>query len=162
MGGSHDNVSHDATTIAGGAGRKMELYIMRSLFLLTQLWVAIVTASEEGCGVESSVVVSSIKAIKELDSTSTIDVCAELKAGVEYIDYSETLVTSHTVQIVGHNSTIRCNESIALPVSDYYNFPLIFTNLMSVKIRNVTFENCVRALQLQQVKVVELINCVFR
>ena len=82
----------------------------------------------------------------------------------EDIGYSAESIDSISVIITGSpGSVIRCrNQLQQLPLSNYTQFPLIFTNSSLVIIEGVHFEGCMRPLRFKWVTRIEIISSTFR
>ena len=85
----------------------------------------------------------------------------------QQISYTTTEIEYASVIISGSNSVVRCETLRArttgqLPLSDYTQFPLIFSNSSLVIIEDVHFEGCMRPLQFKWVTRVELTSSSFR
>ena len=90
-------------------------------------------------------------------------ICVNLQAGTEDIDYSPVSIDSISVIITGSSgSVIKCRNEQQLPLSDYTQFPLIFTNSSLVIIQGVRFEGCMRPLKFKWVTRIEIILSTFR
>ena len=92
-------------------------------------------------------------------------ICVILQSGnvSEDIDYSPVGIDSISVIITGSTgSIIKCRDHDQLPLSDYTQFPLIFTNSSLVIIEGVQFEGCMRPLRFKWVTRVEVISSSFR
>ena len=91
-------------------------------------------------------------------------ICVNLPAGnvTENIDYSRMTIDSISVIITGNSgSVIKCRNEQQLPLSDYTQFPLIFTNSSLVIIEGVHFEGCMRPLKLKWITRIEIISSNF-
>ena len=91
-------------------------------------------------------------------------ICVNLPAGnvTENIDYSRMTIDSISVIITGNSgSVIKCRNEQQLPLSDYTQFPLIFTNSSLVIIEGVHFEGCMRPLKLKWIARIEIISSNF-
>ena len=92
-------------------------------------------------------------------------ICVNLQAGnvSKGIDYSPMSIDSISVIITGSSgSIIKCRNEQQLPLNDYTQFPLIFTNSSLVIIQRVQFEGCMRPLKFKWVTRIEIISSTFR
>ena len=92
-------------------------------------------------------------------------ICVNLQAQnmSEGIDYSPMSIDSMSVIITGiSGSVIKCRNEQQLPLSNYTQFPLIFTNSSLVIIEGVQFEGCMRPLRFKWVTRIEIISSTFR
>ena len=93
-------------------------------------------------------------------------ICIDLQAGnmSEDIGYSAESIDSISVIISGSpGSVIKCHNQLQqLPLSEYAQFPLIFTNSSLVIIEGVHFEGCMRPLRFKWVTRIEIISSTFR
>ena len=94
-------------------------------------------------------------------------ICVNLRPGntTEQIGYSSTVIDSVSVIITGTTgSVVKCETppSGRLPLSDYTQFPLMFTNSSLVIIEGVQFEGCMRPLKFKWVTRVEFVSSSFR
>ena len=82
---------------------------------------------------------------------------------LEYIGYATTDIEYASVIISGNDSVVRCEPpTTELPLNDYTQFPLTFSNSSLVAIEGVRFESCLRPLQFKWVTRVELTSSSFR
>lgn len=93
-------------------------------------------------------------------------ICVNLQAQniSESIDYSPMSIDSMSVIITGSSqgSVIKCCNEQQLPLSNYTQFPIIFTNSSLVIIEEVEFEGCMRPLKFKWVTRIEIISSTFR
>lgn len=101
--------------------------------------------------------------------TQSLDyiLCVDLaqSASPLQISYSAAEILYASVIITGNSSVVRCKTpptSGQLPLSDYTQFPLIFTNSSLVIVEGVHFEGCMRPLKFNWVTRVELTSSSFR
>ena len=101
-------------------------------------------------------------------------VCVELDAGevynATYMSISNPV--PYNFVLMGNNATVQCHNTSTIELTNYTVFPLVFqgyltnnsvTSLsLSVMIKDVTFENCLRPLHFVQIANVTLINVHFR
>ncbi len=94
--------------------------------------------------------------------------CVNLMQSVtsQQISYSAAEILYASVIISGNNSSIvRCMTPLSteqLPLNNYTQFPLIFTNSSLVVIEGVQFEGCMRPLRFNWITRVELTSSSFR
>ena len=89
-------------------------------------------------------------------------ICMNLQPGAEEIDYSSVSIDSISVIITGSSgSVIKCRNEQQLPLSDYTQFLLIFTNSSLVIIQGVQFEGCMRPLKFKWITKIEIISSNF-
>jgi hypothetical protein len=81
----------------------------------------------------------------------------------EGIGYSSMSIDSVSVILTGSSgSVIKCRNEWQLPLSNYTQFPLIFTNSSLVIIEGVQFEGCMRPLKFNWITRIEIISSMFR
>ena len=115
---------------------------------------------------------SSLSSLREaaLDLSSHLTdsvyvICVNLEAGntPEGVGYSPVSIDSISVIITGNpGSVIKCCNDQQLPLSDYTQFPLIFTNSSLVIMEGIQFEGCMRPLKFKWVTRIEIISSTFR
>ena len=91
--------------------------------------------------------------------------CVNLSAASQQISYSAAEILYASVIISGNSSVVRCEAPLnteQLPLSDYTQFPLTFTNSSLVIIEGVQFEGCMRPLKFKWVTRLELTSSSFR
>ena len=116
------------------------------------------------CNQTLSSLSSLLQTINDLDRLSYYVICVNLQAGnvSEDIDYSPVSIDSISVIITGSSgSVIKCHNEQQLPLSDYTQFPLTFTNSSLVVIQGVQFEGCMRPLKFKWVTRIEIISSTF-
>ena len=146
----------------------MVLYLNFFFFLSTG-WTCICSTSgllESARSPLCNQTVTTLQQLREVSlnpATRSMDyvLCVDLmqSASPLIISYSATEILYTSVIITGNSSIVRCESPPStgqLPLTDYTQFPLIFTNSSLVIIQGVQFEGCMRPLKFNWVVRVEL------
>ena len=146
---------------------KMALYL-NFFFFLSTCWACIYSTSgllESAKRPPCNQTVTTLQQLQEVSlntTTQSMDyvLCVDMQsASPQKISYSTTEILYASVIITGNSSIMRCQSPPStgqLPLSDYTQFPLIFTNSSLVVIQGVQFDGCMRPLKFNWVVRVEL------
>ena len=97
------------------------------------------------------------------DYVICVDLTSSNSAATDLLRYVSTEIKYASVIISGNKSLVNCEVlSRDLPLDDYSQFPLIFSNSSLVVIEDVHFEGCMRPLKFNWVTRVEIISSTLR
>ncbi len=144
---------------------------MNWVYLLCAAWLLVIKAASQTppTKYDCSQNVSSLSEMLQVDPQDQIMskfvICVELDSMEEVLQYSNMIVPFSVVirpAVAGERSTVTCNNSVELPLTNYQVFPLIFNTSEFVMIENIDFVGCMRPVQILWVKEVTLIGTTFR